>query len=159
MMSYSYQLTVLGEVSLAMLLGGLIGLEREISDKPAGLRTHMLVAATSTLLVSLSNALVQVFNEQGAELNADPIRVVQAIVIGIGFLGAGTISQRPDRERIEGLTTGASLLLAAALGICVAARQWLIASGTTLIALAIMVLLGRWEHRDRSKNKKQKERA
>jgi putative Mg2+ transporter-C (MgtC) family protein len=140
------QLQILAEVAIAMLLGGLIGLEREAADKPAGLRTHMLVAATAALLVGLSDALVQSFNAAaGTRLDSDPIRIVQAIVLGIGFLGAGTIIQRRGAEHIEGLTTGASLLLAAALGICVAVRQLVLAAGTALLALVVLVLLGRME--------------
>jgi len=141
------QWRILVDVALAMLLGGLIGLEREVADKPAGLRTHMLVAATAALLVGLSSALVTTFGAlDGARTASDPIRIVQAIVMGIGFLGAGTIIQRSQAERIEGLTTGASLLLAAALGICVAAGRVLLALGTTALALMVLYLLGRAEH-------------
>jgi putative Mg2+ transporter-C (MgtC) family protein len=140
------QLHILAEVGGAMLLGGLIGLERELADKPAGLRTHMLVAATAALLLGLSDALVHAFNAAAkTTLNSDPIRIVQAIVMGIGFPGAGTIIQRSSAERVEGLTTGASLLLAAALGICVAARQFILAVGATLLALIVLILLGRLE--------------
>jgi putative Mg2+ transporter-C (MgtC) family protein len=137
------QLKILGDVGLATLLGGLIGLERELADKPAGLRTHMLVAATSALLVGLSDMLVDSFSASGgAQYGTDPIRVVQAIVIGIGFLGAGTIIQRGRSENIEGLTTGASLLLAASLGICVALKQFALAISVTVLALVVLCLLG-----------------
>ncbi len=140
------QLDILANVALAMLLGGLIGLERENADKPAGLRTHMLVAASAAILVSLGKVLVRAFNAAGeSAVDADPMRIVQAIVIGIGFLGAGTIIQRERGERVEGLTTGASLLLAATLGICVAARQIILAAGATALALLVLVLLGRVE--------------
>jgi putative Mg2+ transporter-C (MgtC) family protein len=141
------QLRILAEVGGAMLLGGLIGLEREIADKPAGLRTHMLVAATAALLVGLSDALVASFNAAaGMNLDSDPIRIAQAIVMGIGFLGAGTIVQRGRAERIEGLTTGASLLLAASVGICVAVGQLILAAGATTLALLVLLLLGGLEN-------------
>ncbi|MFO7870893.1 MAG: MgtC/SapB family protein [Kiritimatiellia bacterium] len=137
------QMHVLGEVAIAILLGGFIGLERECADKPAGLRTHMLVAGTSALLVNLNGVLVGAFNvSANVNITADPVRIVQAIVMGIGFLGAGTIIQRRSSERIEGLTTGASLLLAASLGVCVAAGQLVLAAGVTALALCVLLLLG-----------------
>lgn len=142
----SQQLQILGNVGLAMLLGGLIGLEREVADKPAGLRTHMLVAATAALLVSLGGGLVQTFNTAtGNDLGSDPIRIVQAIVMGIGFLGAGTIIQRRQTEQIEGLTTGASLMLVTAVGICVACNFLLLAVSVTLLTLLVLILLGCFE--------------
>lgn len=140
------QLPILANVTIAMFLGGLIGLEREVADKPAGLRTHMLVAASAALLVGLGGALVGSFQtREGAGPAADPMRIVQAIVIGIGFLGAGTIIQRGPSERVQGLTTGATLLLAASVGICTAARQFVLAAGVTAIALAVLVVLGHTE--------------
>jgi putative Mg2+ transporter-C (MgtC) family protein len=146
-MNWILQLEILIRVAAAMLLGGLIGLEREIADKPAGLRTHMLVAATAALLVSLSRPLVESFTFYTDVPRGDPIRIVQAIIVGIGFLGAGTIIQGGSRNRIEGLTTGASLLLSTALGIAVAARQYILAIGTTALALIVLAILGlleRW---------------
>lgn len=151
-MDWGNELQILIQVFAAMLLGGLIGLEREFADKPAGLRTHMIVAGTAALLVSLSRPLVAPFDlDEGVSFEADPIRIVQAIVLGIGFLGAGTII-RGHSQRTEGLTTGGTLLLVAALGICVAARQFLLATGVTVLALAVLILLGhaeRWLARKR----------
>jgi putative Mg2+ transporter-C (MgtC) family protein len=142
---WAYELQMVIQVLGAMFLGGLIGLEREFADKPAGLRTHMLVAGTAALLVSLSHPLVGLFDpEEGVSFEADPIRIVQAIILGIGFLGAGTII-RGHSERTEGLTTGATLLLAAALGICVAAKQYLLAAGVTFLTLGVLILLGHAE--------------
>jgi len=159
MTEWADQGTILADIALAMLLGGLIGLEREVADKPAGLRTHMLVAATAALLVGLGSTLANRFGAvDGASIAPDPIRIVQAIVMGIGFLGAGTIIQRPRGEHIEGLTTGASLLLAAALGICVAAGQVMLALGATALALMVLYLLGRvepWLARRRRKSGKE----
>mgnify|MGYP006290842599 CR=1 FL=1 len=145
-MCWLEQVDILLDVAIAMGLGGLIGLERETADKPAGLRTHMLVAATSALLVGLGNALVNEFRlTDGSSVDADPMRLVQAIVMGIGFLGAGTIIQRGRSERIEGLTTGASLLFAAALGVCVAVDLFLLAVGSTALGLLVLLVLGRLE--------------
>ena len=109
------QLEIIAEVGLAMLLGGLIGFERESADKPAGFRTHMLVAGAATLLVGLGDALLTSFDvETGTQIVSDPIRIVEAIITGVSFLGAGTIFRSERGETVRGLTTAASLLLSAA---------------------------------------------
>ena len=150
-LSQQAQLSVLWSVGLAMLLGGAIGLEREASDKPAGLRTHMLVAGAATLVVALSDVMVQRFNSGvSAQLvRSDPVRVMEAVITGVSFLGAGTIIRRGPQRQVEGLTTAASLLLTAALGVCVALSQVLLAIGVTLVVLATLRLVGRVSDRVR----------
>jgi putative Mg2+ transporter-C (MgtC) family protein len=129
-MNWAMQFEIIGEVALAMLLGGVIGFEREMADKPAGFRTQMLVAGAAALLVGLGDALLLRFLAEGkTNVNADPIRIVEAIVTGISFLGAGTIFRRSSSEQVEGLTTAASILLCAAVGISVALRQFVLAIG------------------------------
>ena len=131
---------ILAEVALAMLLGGLIGVEREMADKPAGFRTHMLVAGAAALLVGLGDALILRFHVSTNEgMRSDPIRIVEAIITGIAFLGAGTIFRRTDKkEHVEGLTTAASILMSSALGIAVALRQFVVAIGVTFLALIVL---------------------
>lgn len=131
-------LRILGEVAIAMLLGGVIGAERELADKPAGLRTHMLIAGAAALLVGLSNAMIQRFAGAGEGIRSDPLRVIEAVVTAVGFLGAGMIIRRGDSEHVEGLTTAASVLFAAAVGVCVALREFLLAGGVTLLDLATL---------------------
>ncbi len=131
------QLGILGEVALAMLLGGLIGFERELADKPAGFRTQMLVAGAAALLVGLGDALLARFATSQL-VQSDPIRIVEAIVTGISFLGAGTIFRRSRSEQVEGLTTAASILLSAAVGISVALRQFTLAVGVTVLSLIVL---------------------
>ncbi|MEJ2054900.1 MAG: MgtC/SapB family protein [Calditrichaceae bacterium] len=101
------QLQILGQVALAMLLGALIGFDREFSKKPAGLRTHMLVAGAAGLIVKLAElAIIQFEGISGLEsLRFDPIRVFVAVVTGVSFLGAGTIIRQGQDNRVEGLTT------------------------------------------------------
>jgi putative Mg2+ transporter-C (MgtC) family protein len=143
------QVRILGSVALAMILGAVIGLEREAKDKPAGLRTHMLVAGAAAFLVALSDVAVQRF---GADLptglvRSDPIRIIEAVITGISFLGAGTILRHRGSDHVEGLTTAASLLLVAALGICVALSQVVLAIGVTVLVFATLRgvgLLRRW---------------
>jgi len=140
-----------------MLLGGVIGFERELANKPAGFRTHMLVAGASALLVGMGETLVAKFAEDaGHELiQADPFRIIGAVVSGVSFLGAGTIF-RGGRQHVEGLTTAASLLISASIGVAVGSRQWTTAIGVTLLTLAVLralvfveAAISRHEKRDR----------
>lgn len=138
-MNWVMQLEIIGEVALAMLLGGFIGFEREMADKPAGFRTQMLVAGAAALLVGLGDALLLRFLVEGkTNVTADPIRIVEAIVTGISFLGAGTIFRRDSSEQVKGLTTAASILLCAAVGISVALRQFILSIGVTVLALIVL---------------------
>ena len=142
------QFQILAYVGLAMLLGAAIGLEREIEDKPAGLRTHMLVAGVAALLVSLGDVMVRHFDAGlGSELvRSDPVRVINAVITGVSFLGAGTIIRRSSTRHVEGLTTAASILFAAAVGICVALSQLVLAVGVTVLVLITLRGLGFVEH-------------
>jgi putative Mg2+ transporter-C (MgtC) family protein len=143
------QFYILLSVAVAMLLGGILGLEREIAEKPAGLRTHMLVAGAAALLVSLSNAAVEHFTaDVGSDLvRTDPIRILEAVIAGVSFLGAGTIMRRRSEHEIEGLTTAASMLFVAAVGVCVGLDQWIVGVGVTLLGLIILHIVPRIEQR------------
>ena len=118
-------LEMMARVTLAFLLGGVIGYEREIIQRPAGLRTHMLVAAGSA---AFTLASVYAFEGQGTV--RDPARLAAQIVTGVGFLGAGTIWRTPSTVR--GLTTAASIWLVAAAGLLAGAGMYLIAIFTTI---------------------------
>jgi putative Mg2+ transporter-C (MgtC) family protein len=140
-MNWGGEIAILINVLASAALAGLIGLERELARKPAGLRTHMLVAAAATLYVALGQVLVAGHTEPGST-RADPTRLIEAVVVGVSFLGAGTIFRREGADVVEGLTTGASLLASAALGIGVALGQYVLAAGVTVLILAINRLLG-----------------
>ncbi len=134
-----FQLEILGEIVLAMLLGGVIGFEREAADKPAGLRTHMLVAASATMLTGLGSIIVSQLGVDQSVISSDPIRIIEAVITGITFLGAGTIIRHRGKDgQIEGLTTAASLLLAGALGVAVALAQYILALGATAIVFLVL---------------------
>jgi len=135
-MEASTELLFLGKIVIAALFGGLVGLEREFREKPAGLRTHMLVCATSSFFVMLTDLMVATFEPQGL-ISTDPIRLIEAIVVGISFLGAGTILKYNYEKTVEGLTTSASILSVAAIGIAVALNAFILAIGVTLLNLLI----------------------
>jgi putative Mg2+ transporter-C (MgtC) family protein len=135
--SYDLQLQILGYVALAMVLGAVLGLDREIAHKPAGLRTHMLVSGAAALLVALGEIIVHNFEADTGHsiIRVDPLRIIEAVITGVSFLGAGTILRNGSSQQVEGLTTAASLLFAAALGVTVASAQLILAVGITLLAL------------------------
>jgi putative Mg2+ transporter-C (MgtC) family protein len=135
----------LGKLLVAVVLGGLVGFEREMAARPAGLRTHMLVAGTATLLVVLARQLVLTF-EGHTFLRHDPVRVIEAIIVGISFLGAGTIFRSRDGgEPVQGLTTAASVLFTAVLGIGVALEAYVLVGGAVVVVLFINFGLRRLE--------------
>jgi putative Mg2+ transporter-C (MgtC) family protein len=127
-------------VGLAMALGAAIGFEREVADKPAGLRTHMLVAGAAAFLVALGDVVVVQFDldVERQLIQADPIRLMEAVITGVSFLGAGTIIRHRGSGYVEGLTTAASVFFASAIGMAVALGQGLLAIGVTIIVLIIL---------------------
>lgn len=144
------QLNIALKVLVASLLGALVGLERELMRKPAGLRTHAILAAASALLVGIANSLVGHFATESSPelLRVDPLRVVEAIVTGVAFLGAGTIFRNRgngEGNEVEGLTTAASFLLVAAIGITVAIGQVLLAALITLLSLVLLYAVRKLE--------------
>ena len=138
-------LIVMLRVFAAILLGAIVGIEREQAGKPAGLRTHMLV--------SLGTAVV-VIACQDAGMSLDGLsRVIQGIVTGIGFIGAGTILKLNEEREIQGLTTAAGLWMTAAVGVAVGLGVLGLAVIGTLVTVLILVL----EHfMDTRKNKQNK---
>jgi len=140
------QISRLIPVALAMVLGGIIGIEREISHKPAGLRTHMMVAGASALLLILGEVLISQFpSAEQLDLQADPIRLIQAIIIGISFICAGSIIRSPEPMEVEGLTTASTILLASVIGITVALHQTVLAVGVTGLTILVLRVLKRIE--------------
>jgi putative Mg2+ transporter-C (MgtC) family protein len=153
------QLLLLGQVVGAMLLAAVVGLERELARKPAGLRTHMLVAGAAALMVGCDFAIVQKFGAATGlpQVKVDPAVVLQAVVTAVGFLGAGTIIHagrggHGSPVHIEGLTTAASLLFVAALGSAVGVGLYWLALGITIIGWLTLRGVSKIERRIRGRN-------
>ncbi|MEX2498492.1 MAG: MgtC/SapB family protein [Wenzhouxiangellaceae bacterium] len=129
---------------MAAALASIIGLERELRKRPAGLRTHMLVSlgAASFMLVGFE-VLASAAGDPAAQI--DPTRIVEGVIGGIGFLGAGSIIQ--SRGAIQGITTGAAIWIAGAIGVACATGDFVLAGLVTGIALVIVVVFGFFEHR------------
>jgi putative Mg2+ transporter-C (MgtC) family protein len=129
---------VLIRVTVAMLCGAVVGLQREKVGKPAGLRTHMLVSlGTSVVVIACA----------GSGMNMDGLsRVIQGIVTGIGFVGAGSILKLSKEREIQGLTTAAGLWMTAAIGVAVGLGSLGVALIGTVFTLIILALVGRFEN-------------
>ncbi len=128
----------------AVLLGGLIGFEREYKRKEAGLQTYSLVALGACLFTIIAFELFNAFTGRLGS-SFDLSRVIQAIAIGIGFLGAGVIFQQ--ERSIEGLTTAAGLWVTAAIGLSIGAKLYFLAVFTTLLALGVLAGFGYLEYK------------
>ena len=145
------QLDVVASMAIAMLLGGLIGFERELKRRPAGFRTHMLVAGASALLVGVGRLTVeaQALSPASGIMQVDPLRLVEAVIAGVAFIGAGTIfgESRRGSETISGITTAASLLTVAVIGVAAGLDYYLVAGTATALSLFVLVALSWWEKR------------
>ena len=139
--------TLLIRLLLASLLGGIIGLEREIHGRPAGFRTHLLVSLGSCLFCISSVEFYRIFGDFSGvgPVGVDPGRIAAQVVTGIGFLGAGAIIR--ERASIRGLTTAACLWVAAALGIACSIGLFYLAICVTVVALISLLLLKQVEKR------------
>jgi putative Mg2+ transporter-C (MgtC) family protein len=137
---------LISRVVIAALLGGLIGLERELSDQPAGFRTHILVSLGAALFTLAGAYGLEDFLEgEGITTRLDPTRVAAQVVTGVGFLGAGAIIHRG--VNIRGLTTAASLWVTAAIGTAVGFGYWEGAVSVTVVSLAALYSLKYIERR------------
>lgn len=133
------RLDLLFRLTLAVILGGSIGWERQHSGKPAGLRTNVLICLGAALLTDISMRMASMGGP-----TADPGRISAQIVTGMGFLGAGTIIQA--RGTVMGLTTAATLWVVAAIGMAVGSGAYVEATGTTVLVLIVLLPLRAVEH-------------
>ncbi len=127
-------------LGLAALLGSAIGLDREIRARPAGLRTHTMTALAAALFTILTIELHAEFAAAAEQaVNADPLRVIEAITAGVAFLAAGAIIN--SRGKVQGLTTGAAMWLAGAVGLSCGAGLFVIALIAMVLGLVVLTAL------------------
>jgi putative Mg2+ transporter-C (MgtC) family protein len=130
---------ILLRMSAAVLGGGVLGWERQVNDKSAGLRTHMMVSLGAATILVTGMQLVAALPSGDGRLRVDPVRLIEAVVGGVGFLGAGAIIQ--SRGGVRGLTTASSVWLSAAVGMACGLGYFVIAASSTVIGLVILLLL------------------
>jgi putative Mg2+ transporter-C (MgtC) family protein len=140
------ELVLLFRLVVAGALAAVLGWERESAHKPAGLRTHMLVAIASALFTVLGELAVRQFPVAPGGMRSDPIRVIQAVSIGVGFLGSGVIFVSKSGDTVRGLTTAASIWATAAIGIAAGLQHYVLAIGTTILLMLVLRTMGRFEN-------------
>ena len=139
---------ILTKLLVAAVLSGVLGWEREAFGKQAGLRTHILVGVSAAMFVGLGGALMSFFGRDREDMQYDPIRVIEATVAAISFLGAGTIFVSRDRgETVKGLTTAAALWATAGVGLAAGLGRHVLATGATALIFVVLHVLGRLERR------------
>lgn len=126
-------------LTVAALAGGLIGFNRELSERPAGLRTNMLVSLAAALFTLTSLELVESATAAGGVARADPVRVVEAVTAGVAFIAAGTIIRA--RASVQGVTTAAALWLSGAAGVACGVGAFDLAGAAVVLALIILWLV------------------
>jgi len=125
----------------ALVLGGIIGLEREHLHKPAGLRTHMLVSLAACLFIVVSQQLATVEFGETEGLRVDPLRLIEAVTAGVAFLAAGLIFT--SGGEVRNVTTGASIWLAGAIGLACGSGQIPLAALATVIVVVVLYVVGK----------------
>jgi putative Mg2+ transporter-C (MgtC) family protein len=133
-MDWTHLMDILCRMAVAVAVGGVVGTERELHGGWAGLRTHMLVSMGAAIFTITG---LDIAGGSAAEVS----RVVQGVAAGIGFLGAGTILKLSDQVKVKGLTTAASIWVAAALGTSVGLRMYELATAGALVSLFILAVL------------------
>ena len=132
------QLATVGRLALALVMGALIGLNRELRDKPAGMRTHGLVAVGAALVTIVSTHIAY----SAGQIDGNPIgRTIQGVVAGVGFLGAGVILKTEQHGTVFGLTTAATIWFVACLGVAAGMGLWTVA-GTAFGTAMFLLLVG-----------------
>lgn len=132
---------ITGRLLLATALGALVGYDREVLHKPAGVRTLALVGMGSALVALMSALLTH--PSFGDDLSA-PSRIIQGLVAGVGFIGGGVILRLESEQRVEGLTTAASIWVVAAVGIAAGLGLWRTATLAAILALLVLILGRAW---------------
>lgn len=127
----------------AVVVGAVVGFDRELLHKPAGLRTHILISLAAALFTLITFELHHAVVSTNSRTTADPIRIIEAVTAGVAFLAAGAIIR--SRGAVHGLTTGANMWLAGALGVACGAGDYTLAVFGTVFALIVLVVLGRLE--------------
>lgn len=127
------------DIFIAAILGGLVGFEREWKHKPAGLRTNMIISSTSAFFIILGRYVIMDFETLISDeaSGVDPVRMLNAVILGISVLGAGTIIKSVNGQDVKYLTTSATILMASAIGMSVALKQYILALGATALILII----------------------
>jgi putative Mg2+ transporter-C (MgtC) family protein len=137
----SEDLQMLLRLAVALVLTGALGWERNRSGKSAGVRTHMIVGMGACFFMLLPEMIIEHYRQFGQAVQFDPVRVIQAVVAGISFVGAGTIFVSKDKDHVRGLTTAASIWTCTAIGMAVGVGRFVLPAAATLLLLVVLHLV------------------
>ena len=140
-----YDVELLIRVVAAGFMSGMLGWERQSAGKPAGFRTLLLVGMAACLFVVAGEAAAVTYPAGSSALRVEPFQLIQAVAVGIGFLGSGVVLLTQDGTRVRGLTTAASIWATAAVGLTVGFGRYLLAAGTTVLMLVTLRVLRRFD--------------
>ena len=154
---YPDDLSILLRVVIACALAGILGWERESAGKEAGLRTHILVGVAAVIFVTIADSIIVKYQVYPDTVRFDPVRVIEAIVTGISFLGAGMIIFRRGEGHLQGLTTAAGILTTAAIGTLVGLERYFLAVGCTAVVFSVLRIVGIFEVNFLDRGEKKKE--
>lgn len=141
-----YDAELLLRVLVAGVLTGILGWERQSAGKPAGFRTLLLVGMAACLFVVAGEAAAVTYPAGSSSLRIEPFQLIQAVAVGIGFLGSGVVFLTRDGTHVMGLTTAASIWATAAIGLTVGFGRYFLAAGTTVLMLVTLRVLRRFDN-------------
>jgi len=141
-----YDGELLLRVLIAGVLTGILGWERQSAGKPAGFRTLLLVGMAACLFVVAGEAAAVTYPAGSSSLRIEPFQLIQAVALGVGFLGSGVVFLTKDGTHVSGLTTAASIWATAAIGLTVGFGRYVLAAGTTVLMLMTLRMLRRFDH-------------
>jgi putative Mg2+ transporter-C (MgtC) family protein len=137
----SEDLQMLLRLAVSLVLTGALGWERNRSGKSAGVRTHMIVGMGACFFMMLPEMIIQHYAQFGEKIQFDPVRVIQAVVAGLSFVGAGTIFVSKDKDHVKGLTTAASIWTCTAIGMAVGLGRFVLPMAATALLLIVLHLV------------------
>ncbi len=137
------QFEMLLKLVIALAQGFAIGVNRELAGKQAGIRTQMLVSGAACLIISMGNVMILNYTALAKYdiIRIDPIHMVSSVITGVAFIGAGTIVYREKENFVEGLTTAATLLFSAVIGIGTGFGQYVVSIGATILAIFVLIFM------------------
>ena len=139
------ELALLVRLIAAFVLSAALGWERESAGKAAGLRTHVLVGVASALFVALGHAATIGFPGDADSVRLEPMALIQAVAVGVGFLGSGIVRVGGDHSRPQGLTTAASVWACAGVGMCAGFGKYVLGAGATFLLLVALRAIHKFE--------------
>ncbi len=136
-MQHITQIDLIIRLIIAAILGGVIGIERETANKPAGLRTYVLVSMGSAMFTLITLQAMEVWGDIG---QYNPLEVIGSVLVGVGFIGGGVIMQ--EKHSVKNITTAASIWVAAGIGVATALGAYIAAGAAVIISLVALIGFG-----------------